>query len=127
MAAARGAVGARFRVHGRAPEEGLDCVGLVAWALAAGGWRAEVPSGYRLRGDPGRVAALVERFGLVRVAIGRAGDVVLAASGPGQGHLAILTGDGVVHADAMLRRVVERPGAVPWPVIGFWRFSGSAS
>jgi hypothetical protein len=109
------------------PEDGLDCVGLVAWALAGGGWRGEVPSGYRLRGgDPGRVAALIECFGLVRVADGRAGDVALAASGPGQVHLVILTGDGIVHADAMLRRVVERPGAVPWPVIGYWRFEGEA-
>lgn len=120
-------MGARFRVHGRTPEEGLDCVGLVAWALSAGGWRGEVPSGYRLRsGDLGRIAGLIEAVGLVRVEEVRAGDVVLAVSGPGQVHLAVLTGEGFVHADAMLRRVVERPGAVPWPVIGFWRFEGDA-
>ena len=30
-------------------------------------------------------------------------------------------GGGIIHADAMLRRVVERPGPVPWPVLGRWR------
>ncbi len=107
-------------------ERGLDCVGLAAWALAGGGWQGDVPSGYRLRGNSERVSGLIDKFGLVPVANGRAGDVVLAASGPGQLHLAILTGDGFVHADAVLRRVVERPGAVPWPVIGYWRFEGEA-
>jgi hypothetical protein len=33
----------------------------------------------------------------------------------------ILTPGGFVHADAGLRRVVERLGAVPWPVVGCWR------
>lgn len=113
-------------MHGRTPAEGLDCVGLVAWALAAGGWRGAVPSGYRLRSNPEPVAGLIENVGLDRVEEGRAGDVVLAASGPGQGHLAIVTESGFVHADAMLRRVVERPGAMPWPVIGYWRFEGEA-
>ena len=115
-------------MHGRTPDEGLDCVGLAAWALAGGGWRGEVPSGYRLRGgDPRRVAAFIEGFGLAPVAEGHAGDVMLACSGPGQLHLAILTDTGFVHADAMLRRVVERPGAVPWPVVGSWRLVRRAS
>jgi hypothetical protein len=87
-----------------------------------------VPSGYRLRGgDLRRIAAIIERFGLVAVADGRAGDVALARSGPGQWHLLVLTGGGFVHADAMLRRVVERPGAPPWPVIGCWRLPAGVS
>ena len=122
VAAARGAVGARFRLRGREPASGLDCVGLAAWALKAGGFAGAVPSGYRLRGgDAARVAALVEAGGMVRVADARPGDLVLAVSGAGQLHLAVATCGGFVHADAMLRKVVERPGAVPWPVIGRWR------
>ena len=125
VAAARSAVGARFRVHGREPATGLDCVGLAAWALEAGGFSGVVPSGYRLRGgNAGRVAAVVEAGGLVRVADALPGDLVLAASGAGQLHLAIATEGGFVHADAGLRRVVERPGAVPWPVVGRWRMGG---
>ena len=127
VAAARGAVGARFRLHGRDPATGLDCVGLAAWALAGGGWRGVVPSGHALRGgNREAVAALIADLGLVSIADAQPGDLVLAASGPGQLHLAILTPDGLVHADAGLRRVVERPGAMPWPIVGRWRFFGSA-
>lgn len=118
---ARAACGARFRLHGRTPETGLDCVGLAAWAHDA----REVPSGYALRGgDPARVATVAEAAGLVRVqgeAPGRPGDLLLLRSGPGQLHLAIATEDGIVHADAALRRVVERPGPVDWPTIARWR------
>ena len=114
---ARAAIGARFRLHGRDPATGLDCVGLAALAFGA-----EVPSGYALRsGDVARVAAVAAAAGLVRVADARAGDLLLMRSGPGQLHLAIWTGAGIVHADAMLRRVVERPGAPPWPVVARWR------
>lgn len=128
MAAAREAIGVRFRLHGRAPAEGLDCVGLAAFALAGGGFSGAVPSGYRLRGgDDAQIAALLRNSGLFAVDHGRAGDLALARSGPGQLHLAILIEGGFVHADAMLRRVVERPGAMPWPTIGYWRFLGSAS
>jgi hypothetical protein len=121
-AAALAVVGARFRLHGRNPREGLDCVGLVAHALAQGGWRGrEVPTGYALRGgDPARVAALLDAM-LARGAGEAAGDILLAVPGPGQLHLAIRTARGIVHADAQMRRVVERPGPVPWPLIGAWR------
>jgi hypothetical protein len=32
-------------------------------------------------------------------------------------------GCGIIHADAQLRRVVERPGPLPWPEIGRWRLA----
>jgi len=121
VARARSAIGARFRLHGRDPATGLDCVGLAAFACGEGA----VPSGYALRGgDPARVGALIAARGLTAVADARAGDLLLCASGPGQLHLAIDSGGGVIHADAMLRRVVERPGPVPWPLIGRWRTKG---
>ena len=51
-----------------------------------------------------------------------AGDVLLVRAGPGQLHVVILTPGGYLHADAGLRRVVETPGAVAWPVLSAWRF-----
>ncbi|KQM64432.1 hypothetical protein ASE75_10735 [Sphingomonas sp. Leaf17] len=120
-AAALAAVGVRYRLHGRDVEHGLDCVGLVALALAGGGARTGVvPTGYGLRGgDPDAVAAMLD----ARFARGSGwadGDVLLFASGPGQLHLAVRAGGGLVHADAGLRRVVLRPGVAPWPLLGAW-------
>jgi hypothetical protein len=121
LAAARRALGIRFRLHGRGTD-GLDCVGLAALAMRAEGFEGEVPSGYALRrGDAAGVAAAIDAAGLVRGGDARAGDLLLLSSGPGQLHLAIDAGNGIVHADAMLRRVVERPGVPPWPVMGRWR------
>ncbi|MDF7777795.1 peptidoglycan endopeptidase [Sphingomonas sp. AOB5] len=118
LAAARAAVGVRFRVHGR-DSAGLDCLGLAGLAMRAEGYEGEVPSGYALRGgDAARVRAAIEAAGFV--AGDSAGDLLLMRSGPGQLHFAISSGEGIIHADAMLRRVVERPD-VPWPVIGRWR------
>lgn len=123
-AAALTTVGARFRLHGRDPATGLDCVGVIAHALAAAGWRGQVPTGYALRGgDPGMIAALLDGM-LVRVDATRPGDILLVRPGPAQFHLAVHTATGFVHADAGLRRVALRPGAAPWPAIGTWRFNG---
>ena len=119
--AALALVGTSFRLHGRDPANGLDCIGVVAHALAAAGWEGSVPSGYALRGgDPVRVAAALDAV-LARASGKRAGDVLLVTPGPGQLHLVVRTSNGIVHADAGLRRVVERPGALPWPVLGAWQ------
>lgn len=114
---ARGAIGARFRPHGRDVAHGLDCVGLaaVAYGMAP-------PRGYAMRSaDAAAVARAVDAAGLIAVADRRIGDLVLFRAGPGQLHLAIASEDGVIHADASLRRVVERPGAPPWPELMRWR------
>jgi len=118
VARARALTGVRFRPQGRSAETGLDCVGLVAAALGAGG----VPADYALRG--GSAAKLgdgLRAAGLRPAGIARAGDVLVLAAGPAQLHLGIFTGAGLIHADAGLRRIVERPGEAPWPVLGIWR------
>lgn len=87
-----------------------------------------MPDGYAMRGgDPRAVSERLDASGLVRAGEAAPGDLLLCASGAGQLHLAIVSETGVIHADAMLRRVVERPGAVPWPVIGVWRMGRMAS
>ena len=117
LARARGAIGAPFRPQGRTIAEGLDCVGLAALAIGR-----PAPQGYRLRtGDPARVVAGLEAAGVRAVADTRPGDLLLCRTGPGQLHLAIRSEGGIIHADAIARRVVERPGPVPWPMLGCWR------
>lgn len=118
VARARALVGTRFRLHGRGAN-GVDCVGLAAAALGEA-----APTGYALRcGARERVAGLLDAQ-LVRAEVWAAGDILLMTTGPGQLHLGVWTGEGLVHADAGLRRVVERPGAPPWPVLGAWRKEG---
>ncbi|MBN8839717.1 MAG: peptidoglycan endopeptidase [Sphingomonadales bacterium] len=122
VAAARATIGARFRPHGRDPALGLDCVGVAVWALAAGGWHGRVPAGYALAAGAAAVAPEM-LDGLVACDGAAAGDLLLCRAGGGL-HLAIRTEAGVVHADAGLRRVVERPGAPPWPVLAAYRLEG---
>ena len=125
VVAARDAVGTRFRAQGRGAR-GLDCIGLVALSLRAGGYVGAVRAGYALRsGDAARVSDELSAAGLRRVRVVKPGDVVVSASGPGQLHLGIATGTGTVHADAMLRRVVERPGEPVGDVIAAWRLGGA--
>ncbi|MDJ0276409.1 peptidoglycan endopeptidase [Sphingomonas sp. 2R-10] len=120
VARARSVVGCRFRRQGRCPDTGFDCVGLVAWAHGL-----TVPGDYPARGgDPARIAVVLKGYGFEDAVTAAAGDVLLLASGPGQLHLALSTGGGMIHADAVARAVVERPGPPRWPVLAVWRRSG---
>jgi len=118
VARARALVGGRFRSQGRDAVRGVDCVGLVAAAL---GKRPERDD-YALRGNRiERVEQGLHAVGLRPADRVTAGDVLVMRSGAEQLHLGLWTGDGLVHADARLRRVVERPGDPPWPIISVWR------
>jgi lipoprotein Spr len=118
LACARALIGVRFRPQGRSPASGLDCIGLVAAAIGV----PNPPGDYPLRGgSPARLRAGLAAAGLRAVAVARPGDVLVLAPGPAQLHLGIFTGSGLVHGDAGLRRVVERPGPAPWPILSIWR------
>ena len=120
-AAARALLGVPFRGHGRDPRWGVDCVGLVALALRAGGWRGVVPDLYRLRfGDARRAAAMLDAVLARRGGASVPGDVLLLRTGPGQLHLGIRSRAGMIHADLAAGRAVERPGALAWPLLGAW-------
>lgn len=121
--AARAMVGAPFRLQGRDVQTGLDCVGLVAGALAAAGHRGVVPCDYALRGgDTARFAGWLRAAGLRQARICKAGDVMLVRAGPVQFHVMLKVPGGFVHAHSGLRRVVEMPGEALWPVVGCWRW-----
>lgn len=110
-------VGIRFRLHGRDPATGLDCIGLVA---ASTGVPAR--TGYALRGgDPREIETVLRAAGFIRVATAEPGDVVLSRPGPGQLHMGVSSATGIIHADATLRRVVDRPGAPDGEILGIWR------
>lgn len=115
---ARALVGVRFRPQGRSRTTGLDCIGVAAAAIDA----PSPPGDYVLRGgSAARLAEGLAAAGLGRVEAAAAGDVVVLAPGQGQLHLGVLTATGMIHGDAGLRRVVERPGPPPWPITSIWR------
>lgn len=119
---ARALVGARFRPQGRSPEYGLDCIGVIAMAIDTD--PARVRRDYDFRsGDADLFNAEFAATGMLPVPRSAAepGDVLLVRPAPMRLHVVLLTDLGYVHADARLRRVVEAPGPVPWPVLSAWR------
>ncbi len=120
-------VGVPFRLHGRDPATGLDCIGLAEVALARAGASVSLPTGYRLRGDGAAMLACWHDRSLQQLADGEPpapGQIVLCKAGPAQPHLLILARGGFVHAHAGLRRVVFSPGDHGWPVIARWQMAG---
>ena len=122
---ARALVGTRFRLHGRDPASGLDCVGLIVCACPA---ITRPPDGYALRGGSaaGFAAMFVDNGMTARAGEPHVGDVLLLQPSAAQFHLGIWTGHSLIHADAVLRRVVETPGAPAWPLVSAWYFHAPA-
>jgi len=119
-AAAESFVGTPFRLHGRDPDFGLDCVGLVAAALERIGRATPSPSGYRLRQREPRIV-MPPGFAAAEGPI-EPGDLLLVRPGAAQHHLLVASlAGGFVHAHAGLRRVVHSPAPLPWPVLRHWR------
>jgi cell wall-associated NlpC family hydrolase len=126
--AAESLIGTRFRLHGRDPASGLDCIGLAAASLAAVGRQPAPPQGYALRN------LSIERWlghaalcGLRRAEgpVVR-GDVLLVQPSPVQHHLMIASAAGeVIHAHAGLRRVVRQPLAPGAILAARWRLAPS--
>lgn len=125
-AAAATLIGTPFRLHGRDPETGVDCIGLFVAAMARCGRAAALPTGYPLRlrslngwlPDPGGVGFAVADLPF------EPGDVVMIEPGPAQFHLAIAAPDqGWVHAHAGLRRVVHTRALPAGPVLNHWRLA----
>ena len=124
--AAEALAGTRFRLGGRAPAHGLDCVGLVLAALAKTGRSIPAVRGYALRNAAiARWSDAFDAAGLAAAAAPvRRGDVLLLRPGPAQWHLAIaVDGARIAHAHAGLRRVVIGP-VDPRQINRIYRLSG---
>lgn len=121
-------IGRRFRLYGRNPQTGLDCVGLVAASLAAIGQNASLPSRYSLRNS---MTAHWEEY-FVRSGFepagGKffAGDLIVVRPAALQLHLMIAeTPRSSIHAHAGLRRVVRQPFQPDIPIAAHWRLSNA--
>lgn len=120
-------IGAPFRLRGRDPATGIDCIGLLLAALARIGRAALSPTGYGLRNsDISGPLCFVPALGLGEAAGAiQPGDVLLTAAGPLQHHLLIAANGGgrFIHAHAGLRRVVATPGPLAWAILRRWRLA----
>lgn len=117
-----------WRLHGRDPATGLDCIGLLAAALGQIGRAILLPTGYplRLRALEGWMPDPAALGFLSVTGSPWPGDVVLLQPGPAQIHLAIAAhGGGWIHAHAGLRRVVQQSVLPAGPVLGQWRLNPS--
>lgn len=121
-AAAASLIGVRFRLHGRDPATGLDCVGLVAEAMRRSGTEPIVPEGYRLRTltvDSLLPFAKANRLEAAHSA--ENAEVLLVMVSPVQPHLMISVPGGFIHAHAGIGRVTFLPGNPAWPLAAAWR------
>ena len=120
-------VGAPFKLGGRYPHSGLDCVGVVGFVLADHLGSEPLPHDYALRGEYlDRITAFFDRHTFQRLenAGPKSGDILLCQPSVRQFHLAVVVDHGAVHAHAGLRRVVLSPLPLPWALTGHWRFAG---
>lgn len=126
--AAERLIGVPFRLHGRDPAHGVDCIGLVYASLAAIGKRPVAPAGYRLRNiSIAHWLGHAARNGLEPVSgpLER-GDVLLVQPSPIQHHLLIAAGaHSAVHAHASLRKVVREPLGHNMVITAQWRLAPS--
>ena len=127
--AAAGMIGAPFRLYGRDPKLGIDCVGLVAASMEAIGHPATAPANYRLRNSSIEHLLGFAQLSGFEPATGEVerGDVILTSPGPGQHHLLIAENSrSAIHAHAGLRRVVRQPLDIGSQTIARWRPTSSA-
>ena len=125
-AAAEALVGTRFRLHGRDAATGLDCIGVLAAALATCGRPAALPNFYSLRmRAPPELGEIAQDAGFTPcTAAVLAGDVLLVRIGPCQFHLVLAADrDTFVHAHAGLMRVVRSALPGDWLVVRHWRLA----
>lgn len=122
--AAERLLGVPFRLHGRNPADGVDCIGLVYASLRSIGRRPVAPHGYRLRNVS--ITHWLGHASLSGLALAARpimrGDVLLVQPSPVQHHLLIAAdAQSVIHAHASLQKVVRQPLAPDTNITAHWR------
>lgn len=127
IAAARTAVGTKFRHQGRQIGIGLDCAGLAQHVAASAGVATVDVEGYPNRPFAGQLESTLDaQPGLHRVPDMQPGDILLMRFDGEPQHLAIFAGRTIIHAYAKARIVCEHDFTPEWVarVVRVYRFNG---
>lgn len=117
-------VGTPFRLRGRDPVTGIDCMGLIEFALTKAGLPVRMPRTYTLRQtDAGTLFVGFAKQSGFRPRSGprRRNDILFFALDGLQHHLAIALGpDDIVHAHAGLGRTIIGKPDPDWRLLHIW-------
>jgi cell wall-associated NlpC family hydrolase len=116
IAAARSMLGVRFHHQGRHPEHGVDCAGLAVCAAAKCGFIADDHTNYqRQPAVSDFLATLAKNCERIPRGEEQPGDLLIFEFDNNPQHLAILTQPNrIIHAYALLRKVVEHDIDATW-------------
>ena len=126
--AARSEIGTPFRHQGRVAGKRLDCAGLIVRVAELLGVQVADQKGYsRLPSRSNLESAIDVQQNVFRV-LGepKAGDILLLRFGKDPQHLAIFTGENIIHSTNQTGRVVEERFDAIWRLrlVRIYRFAG---
>jgi len=127
IAAARQALGTKFKHQGRTVGRGLDCAGLALHVAAVLGVETIDREGYARRPFDGILESMLDaQPGLERVFAMLPGDILLMRFDVGPQHLGIFTGATIIHAYAPPGLVCEHAMTPEWEsrAVRIYRFRG---
>jgi len=127
IAAARECLETPFRHQGRRIGQGLDCAGVVAHVADRLGLHYDAPTNYGRTPYRGLLEATLDaQTCLDRVQVMQAGDVLLMKWKAEPMHLAVWTGETVIHAYESVGKCVEHGLDAAWRarIVRAYRFRG---
>jgi cell wall-associated NlpC family hydrolase len=128
ISAARSEIGTRFRHQGRAPGKGLDCAGLVVHVASLIGVTVRDERGYARQPSGARLESALDSQPSIFRVFGdpMGGDILVLRFDKDPQHLAIFTGDSIIHSTSQTGRVVEERFDSMWRLrlVMVYRFHG---
>jgi cell wall-associated NlpC family hydrolase len=130
LSAARECLGTPFVHQGRIVGIALDCAGVIVHTCERLGITVEQPTAYARLPHDAMLESWIDKQDLIwPVAIPQAGDILLMKFTGDPQHLAIFTGENVIHAYEEIGRTVEHRLDAKWRkrIVRAYRFIGLES
>jgi len=126
IAAARAHIGTPFRHQGRVPGLGLDCAGLLIAVAREFDLEYRDVSGYSRRPDGTLLSVMEAQGSLIKIKEPEPGCVLVMRFSNEPQHVAICTGQTLIHSHAAVGKVTEHRFADVWRarVVAAFRFKG---